>query len=208
MQEIAANGTVDLPKLFGRTAPVQVDLGCGDGSFLLQLAELYPGKNFLGIERLARRVAKTGRKANRVENLRVLRTETAYAVESLFPPKSIEAFHLLFPDPWPKRRHHRRRIVTAPFLNAIHRALEPHGLFHIATDYADYFQQIHRLASNMIALDNAHPELDGLKPSSFRRFEIIESADANFPRTTFEKRFCAAGASIYRLSLRKISPVT
>jgi tRNA (guanine-N7-)-methyltransferase len=197
---------LDPKQIFGRMAPLHVDLGCGDGSFLLQMAELHPDKNFLGIERLAQRVSKAGRKANSVENVRVLRLQTEYVVEFLLPPQSAETFYLLFPDPWPKRRHHRRRIFTTHFLHAIHEALEPGGILHVATDDLDYFQHIERVA--LAAANESARKVDCFKRSTGRGFRIAESEGWQLPETKFERKFRAAGLAIYRLSLRKISPVT
>ena len=193
---------LELPKIFGRAGPLHVDLGCGDGSFLFSLAQRHPEKNFLGVERLALRVAKACRKANKIGNMRVLRLETMYAVEFLLPPQSVETFYLLFPDPWPKRRHHRRRIVTKVFLDSIHRALEPNGILRIATDHFDYFQQIERLSRTASA-----EQLDCLKQSSCSKFKIVDCEGVDLPLTKFERRFRDAGAPIYRLALRKVSPV-
>jgi tRNA (guanine-N7-)-methyltransferase len=137
---------LDLPKIFGRAAPLHVDLGCGDGSFLCALAERMPEKNFLGIERLLGRVRSTCRKSAGIDNIRVIRVETAYAVRYLLPERSVQVFHLLFPDPWPKRRHQRRRVMTPEFLRSVHCALAPQGLLRIATDQLDYFDQMQRLA--------------------------------------------------------------
>ena len=185
---------LDLPKIFGRDAPLHVDLGCGDGTFLFALAQRHPEKNFLGIERLSGRVEKASRKAAKIDNMRVLNVETSYAVRYLLPEQSVETFYLLFPDPWPKRRHHRRRIVTPDFLNSIHASLEDNGVLRIATDQADYFDQISRSAR------------------SHSRFEIIDlsasPARTDLPLSKFEKKFQAQGAPIYRLALRKVSPVT
>jgi tRNA (guanine-N7-)-methyltransferase len=185
---------LDLPKIFGRYAPVHVDLGCGDGAFLFALAQRHPEKNFLGIERLSGRVEKASRKAAKIDNMRVLNVETSYAVRYLLPERSVETFYLLFPDPWPKRRHHRRRIVTPEFLSSIHSALEERGTLRIATDQADYFDQISGSAR------------------SHSGFEIVDlsasPARTDLPVTKFERRFQAQGAPIYRLELRKASPVT
>ena len=180
---------IDLLAIFGRAAPLHVDLGCGDGSFLCALAQRLPDRDFLGIDKLAGRVEKTTRKAASLGNVRVLNVEIAYAVRFLLPPESVETFYLFFPDPWPKRRHHRRRLVTTEFLNSIQRALAAAGSFHIATDQLDYFRQIQRVTSEHAGL------------------ESVASVEVDLPATKFEKRFRAADASIYRLSLRKISPV-
>src|SRR5213595_72810 len=133
-------------KIFERDAPLHVDLGCGDGSFICALAQRMPEKNFLGIERLLGRIRSATRKAANIGNLRLLRMESAYAVRYLLPAGSAEKFYLLFPDPWPKRRHWGRRIVTGDFLDSVHAALAGNGVLRIATDQLDYFEQIARLA--------------------------------------------------------------
>jgi len=184
---------LDLLAIFGRVAPLQVDLGCGDGSFLCELAQLHPDKDFFGIDRLVGRVAKACRKAIAVENVRILNVESSYAVGYLLPEGSVETFYLMFPDPWPKRRHHRRRIVTKDFLESTHRALEDGGSLRIATDQLDYFEKIRVLAENYSGFTIVDPNVD---------------SDRNdLPLTKFERRFSALGAPIYRLALRKISPV-
>ena len=195
---------LDLLAIFGRVAPLQVDLGCGDGSFLCELAQLHPDRDFLGIDRLVGRVAKACRKAIAVENVRILNVESSYAVGYLLPEGSVETFYLMFPDPWPKRRHHRRRIVTKDFLESTHRALENGGILQIATDQFDYFRQIERLARTSSL--QVSEKLDGLKPSSLGE-ETSSDKNDGFPLTKFERRFSALGAPIYRLALRKISPV-
>jgi tRNA (guanine-N7-)-methyltransferase len=182
---------VDLVQLFGRNAPVHVDLGCGDGSFLCEMAQQFPKSNFLGIERLTKRVKKVRRKAEKIENVRVLRADTLFAVRYLLPECSVETFYLLFPDPWPKRRHQFRRTFTRDFLDAIAAALEKHGVLLVATDHLDYFFQIERLS-------RSHLQFQGVPQSS---------NDAVLPVTKFERTFRGQGVPIYRLSLRKSSPV-
>jgi tRNA (guanine-N7-)-methyltransferase len=182
---------IDLVELFGRHAPLHVDLGCGDGSFLCELAEQFPKKNFLGIERLTKRVEKVRRKALEIKNVRVLGTDTSFAVRYLLPENSVETFYLFFPDPWPKRRHQQRRIFTCEFLDSIAAALGRNGAFRIATDQLDYFHQMERLS-------RGHSQ-----------FEIVPWSrnDPVLPRTKFESRFRQQGMPIYRLTLRKTSPV-
>ncbi len=91
---------LEVAEHFGRNAPLHIDLGCGDGSFLCEMAQQFPKRNFLGIERLTKRVEKVGRKAEKIENVRVLRADTLFAVRYLLPKNSVETFYLLFPDPW------------------------------------------------------------------------------------------------------------
>jgi len=180
---------LDLLAIFGRVAPLHVDLGCGNGSFLCELASRHPDKDFFGIDRLVGRVARACRKSAALENVRILNVESSYAVGYLLPERSVETFYLLFPDPWPKRRHQRRRIVTPEFFESIHRALADGGFFRVATDQLDYFEQICG-----IGRDDS-------------RFATVDVEDVDLPLTKFEQRFREQGAPIYRLALRKISPV-
>jgi tRNA (guanine-N7-)-methyltransferase len=191
---------LNLERVFGRLAPLHVDLGCGDGEFLCAMAERHADENFLGIERMSGRVAKACQKARTLKNVRILLLETSYAIRYLFPENSVRVFNLLFPDPWPKRRHHRRRVVTRDFLRAIENALEENGFLRIATDDLDYFLEIECLAR--VA------QLGRLEPSSSSSAEIVPFGDVDLPISKFERRFREIDAPIYRLSLRKTSPVT
>jgi tRNA (guanine-N7-)-methyltransferase len=179
---------LDLVKIFGRRAPLHVDLGCGDGLFVCEMAQRLPDKNFLGIERLSSRIRSSARKAASLDNVRLLQMESSYVVRYLLPPGSVEWFYLLFPDPWPKRRHHQRRIVTSDFLNAIYSALEENGAIYIATDDADYFSKIEKIAES-------YPDFG------------MGDADADLPLSRFGLVFRRQGAPIHSLMLRKIPPV-
>ena len=179
---------LDLEKIFGRKAPLHVDLGCGDGLFLCALAQRLPDENFLGIERLLGRIRSAARKAASLDNVRLLQMESFYAVRYLLPAESVETFYLLFPDPWPKRRHHRRRIVTLDFLNSIHAALEHNGVIYIATDHLDYFRKIKKTAESIPGF-------------------AIDDADVDLPQSKFGLAFRQKGAPIHWLALRKVSPV-
>jgi tRNA (guanine-N7-)-methyltransferase len=112
-------------------------------------------------------------------------------VRYLLPKSSVEAFYLLFPDPWPKRRHQLRRIFTSDFLDAITVALEQHGVLRVATDQLDYFHQVERIS-------RAHLE-----------FQVVPRSpdDAVLPVSKFEKKFREQSLPIHRLTLRKTSPV-
>jgi len=182
---------LDLVQLFGRNAPLHVDLGCGDGSFICEMAQQLSNSNFLGIERLTKRVETVRRKAEKIENVRVLRADTLFAVRDLLPESSVGTFYLLFPDPWPKRRHQFRRVFTRDFLDAVAVALEQEGILRVATDQLDYFHQIERLSC-------AHLQ-----------FQVVPASldESVLPLTRFEGKFRDEGAPIYRLTLRKTSPV-
>ena len=182
---------LDLSQLFPAEGPLEIDLGCGDGSFLVALAAEYPGRNFIGVERLLGRVRSACRKiaARQLPNARILRTDITRATTVLIPPASVAVGHLMFPDPWPKRRHHRRRTVTPVFLDAVHRILGEDGILRLTTDDAPYFEQMQRAAA-------AVPNF----------VDVAEDSALHVAQSTFEKRFVARGLSIYRLVLRKVSP--
>lgn len=159
-------------EIFPGDAPFEVDLGCGDGSFLLAMAEQFPERNFLGVERLLGRVRKVARDITRAKlnNAKVLRLESKYTVEWLLEKSSIDRLHLLCPDPWPKGRHHSRRLVQQEFLFALWDALKPGGEFLFKTDHEEYFQWVCR-------------EVD-----EFGKFHILPWSDGDFfyPKTDFQ----------------------
>jgi len=177
--------------IFGRGAPLEVDLGCGDGSFLVAMAELHLERDFIGLERMVGRVRSACRKiAGRgLTNARITRVDLLAGVSQLLPAASVDVFHLLFPDPWPKRRHHCRRCFTEIFLGRLLVALKSGGVLHLATDDADYFAQMQRVLATTSTLERIDelPEL---------------------PVTTFEQRFRERGLPIHRVLLRKVSEVT
>jgi len=134
----------DFPALFGSPRPVELELGSGDGSFMLQYAALHPETSFLAVERLLGRLRKVERKGGRLGlwNIRGLRMEATYLLEWMIPAGSLAAIHVYFPDPWPKKRHLRRRLVNDAFAVLAARALAPGGRMHCRTDDADYFEQM------------------------------------------------------------------
>jgi tRNA (guanine-N7-)-methyltransferase len=178
-----------LSEVFGNDRPLEIDLGSGSGKFLIEAGLRYSERNFLGIERLLGRVRKTRRKACQLSlgNVRVLRVEIDYAVKYLVPPGSVSRFHLSFPDPWPKRRHHSRRLVDEGFFEAIAAALDSTGELWIKTDHADYFRWIEKMVA--------------LVSSTFHDVPW----EYEYPNTDFDETFAAENVPIYRLRLRKIN---
>ncbi len=176
-------------EIFSNDAPLEVDLGCGDGSFLIAMAQNYKARNFLGVERLLGRVKKVARKANRggLENCKVLRLESKYTLEYLFPESSIDRLHLLCPDPWPKARHHRRRLVQQDFLECLYQVLKPGGEFCFKTDHPEYFEWV----SDEMA--------------TFKKFLPMEWNDDSFfyPKTDFQIQWEAEGKSMHQLRYMK-----
>jgi len=172
-------------------APVELDLGCGDGGFLLALARSCPEHNFLGVERLLGRVRRVCRAAERggLRNVRVLRLETGYTVAWLLPRERFRRIHLLFPDPWPKKKHWERRLVTSAFAGAARDLLRPGGEFLFKSDHEDYFTEAAAVLRETTGWE-----------------EIPWDDDACFyPETDFERRWKREGKPIRRLRLRRLS---
>jgi tRNA (guanine-N7-)-methyltransferase len=130
--------------MFPRCQPLEVELGSGDGSFAVAYAAQRPEINLLAVERLLGRLRKIDRKGRRagLANLRCLRIEASYFLEFMAPEKSIHALHVYFPDPWPKRKHRRHRLINERFTQIARRALAPGGVVFLRTDDADYFAQM------------------------------------------------------------------
>ncbi len=175
-------------EIFGRAAPVEVDLGCGDGAFLTALAEQHPERNYLGIEKLFGRIRTGCKRIERagLTNARLIRADFAQVVASLLPAESVHVFHIMFPDPWPKRRHQQRRVVTPELFGSIAKASVSEGVLHLATDEREYYEQI----------------LKVLKGTPL--FEPTSILEESLPPSTFEQRFIDAGDPIYRVRLRKL----
>jgi tRNA (guanine-N7-)-methyltransferase len=179
--------SIDLAALFPTDQPLEVELGSGDGSFLAEYARLHPERNFIGLERLLGRLRKLDRKGRRagLTNLRAVRLECSYFLEYLLPPGSAAALHIYFPDPWPKRKHHRHRLINDRFPGRARQALAPGGTVYLRTDDEDYFQQ-------MTAVFAADPTF----------VPAQTPADLTALLTDFEKDFQARGVRTLRAAYR------
>ena len=135
---------IDVVALFPRCLPLEIELGSGDGSFLAEYARQHPERNFIGVERLLGRLKKLDRKGRRngLVNLRGLRIESGYFLRYLLPPASTAALHIYFPDPWPKRKHRRNRLINEGFPALARQILVPGGVVYLRTDDRDYFEQM------------------------------------------------------------------
>lgn len=136
------NEPLDLPALFGRNAPVVLEIGFGNGEALAELAAAHPENNFLGIEvhrpgvgHLLNLLAARG-----IANVRVVVADAKEILAARIPDESLAAVHLFFPDPWPKKRHHKRRLLQPDFAQLVRRKLRTGGVIHLATDWQDYAQ--------------------------------------------------------------------
>ena len=138
---------LEIAALFPTAQPLEVELGCGDASFLAEYARRHPEKNFIGVERLMGRLEKLDKKSRRLglKNVRGLRIESAYFLEYLLPPHAATALHIYFPDPWPKKKHRRHRLINERFPALAQQVLMPGGTVYLRTDDADYFQQMNEV---------------------------------------------------------------
>jgi tRNA (guanine-N7-)-methyltransferase len=169
---------LDLEELFPRPQPLEVELGCGDASFLVEYAARHPDRNFIGVERLLGRLRKLDRKGRRagLVNVRGVQIESAYFLQYLLPPRSASALHIYFPDPWPKKKHRKNRLINESFPRRARAALAPDGAVYLRTDDRDYFAQ-------MTGVFGASEE-----------FEKVETpAELSDLTTDFEREFQARG---------------
>ena len=169
---------IGLTKLFPQLQTLEIELGCGDASFIVELARRHPEKNFIGVERLLGRISKLDRKGRRagLANLRGVRIELSYFLQFLLPRHSASALHIYFPDPWPKKKHRKHRLINEPFPALARQVLAPGGKIYLRTDDEDYFGQM----TEVFAAD--------------KHFRQIETpAELSGLPTDFEKEFLAKG---------------
>jgi tRNA (guanine-N7-)-methyltransferase len=183
----------DPTALFACGQPLQVEVGSGKGLFMETAASGCPEHNFLGTEiatkyarSCAARLAKRG-----IENAVMVHGDANYIFRDVLPDASVAAVHIYFPDPWWKKRHHKRRIMSAAFLSQVERVLEPGGRLHFWTDVEEYF----RLSLDEIA---AHTQLRGPLPVDER-----PAAHHLDYRTHFERRTRMAGEAVFRAEFEK-----
>lgn len=186
---------LDWRAVFGSDGPVEIEVGFGKGLFLVTAAHARPEVNFLGIE-IARkyqlftatRLAKRG-----LRNVRLVQADARQFLRDRVAPCSCQAIHVYFPDPWWKKRHHKRRLFTPEFIAQCERVLWSAGRLHVATDVEDYF----RVITDMVATEI---HLRPLPPTEAR----APAYDLDY-LTNFERKFRMAGKPIYRIVYEKQS---
>jgi tRNA (guanine-N7-)-methyltransferase len=179
---------LDLGSLFPHPQPLEVELGCGDSSFIIEWARQHPERNFLGVERLKGRMQKLDRKGRRLglQNVRGLRIEAGYCLEHLLPAASLNALHVYFPDPWPKRKHWPRRLVNERFAALAALVLLPGGTVYLRTDDAAYFNQMTQVFGSQA------------------RFRAVETpTELSNLLTDFEREFLALGKVTCRAAYQR-----
>ena len=186
---------IDFVRIFGRTGPVHIEIGSGKGTFLVNQAKAQPDDNFLGIE-WARKyyrysVDRVGRWG--LQNVRIIRTDAAVFIADFIADSSVDCYHIYFPDPWPKKRHHKRRFICPANLEQLLRCLKSSGQLKIATDHADYFEVIQEVINNM--------------KQRLEKTQFLPTAGADtgeWVGTNFERKYIKDQRSIYTLAVRKI----
>ena len=183
------SGLLDLDSVFGRDAPKVLEIGFGNGETLVSLAESHPEHDYLGIDvyepgigRLLAAIAEKG-----LGNVRVMRADAAEVLGQSLPAASLAGVLLLFPDPWPKKRHHKRRLVQADFVRRVAASVAPGGVFHLATDWQNYAE--HML--EVLESEDAFVNLAG-------QGQFSEAGDHR-PVTKFERRGQRLGHGVWDL---------
>lgn len=152
---ITEPGPLDLAALFGRPAPCHLEIGFGMGDALLEVASSHPENNYLGVDVYLPGIGQLllGLEERGLTNVRIDRRDAMEVLE-LLPARSLARVSLFFPDPWPKKRHQKRRLVQPPFVEKLHRVLAPGGHFHAATDWAPYALQIRTILEGAAGFNN------------------------------------------------------
>jgi len=184
---------LDLGRVFGRTAPKILEIGFGMGETTAGIAASHPENDYLGVEvhtpgvgSLLKRVAEAG-----LANVRVIRHDALDVLEHMIPVGSFDGVHVFFPDPWPKKRHHKRRLLQPPFVRLLASRMKPDAYLHVATDWQDYAQQILEVLAGEPLLANTAP---GYAPRPDYR-----------PLTKFESRGLKLGHGVWDLVFARVT---
>ena len=173
--------------LFPDDKPLEVDVGCGKGRFILERAAAHADVNYFGVDRMLRRIRKIDRKAGRrsLTNIRLLRMDAYYTVAYLMPAASVSTYYVFFPDPWPKKRHHDNRLFDPLFLDAVNNTLLPGGLLHFATDHLPYFEEVRGLLKQ----DTRFEEIPAFEPPPGEKSDFeLKFIDQPIGRCSFRKK--------------------
>jgi len=194
----ADDGLLDFPAIFGRRAPLVMEVGMGDGETLLELASRNPGTDFVGIEvhRPGLGHCLLGLEACGLANARLVAQDAVEVLQLRVPNAALDELLLYFPDPWPKKRHHKRRIVQPPFVELIAHRLKPGGVLRMATDWAPYAQHMLEVLAGCTLFTPA----TGAGPRVARPVAR--------PITKFERRGERLGHEVFDLEYRTVSTTT
>ena len=188
-----AAAPLDLEAAFGRAAPKVLEIGFGMGETTAAIAAAHPDTDYLGIEVHSPGVGSLLKQIGELNlaNLRIIQHDAVEVLEHMIRPDSLDGVHLFFPDPWPKKRHHKRRLVQPPLVALLASRLKPGGYFHAATDWEEYAQQMLEVLSAEPLLENT---ASGFAPRPATR-----------PLTKFEQRGLRLGHGVWDLLFRRRS---
>ena len=195
-----ADGAIDLRAWFGpkdsddNRKPLELEIGSGKGTFLVQQATLTPHINYIGLEYAKPfwRYAADRCRRHGLKNVKLIRAEAAVFLRNYVPDGCLRQVHIYFPDPWPKARHHKRRLVQTPFFHELHRVLQPAGHVRLATDHSDYFTWMQEHAAAARELFEPLP------------FESPQSAgEGELVGTNFERKYRREGRPFHGMILQK-----
>jgi len=185
------NDIMNFARIFGNNNPVTVEIGFGMGLATAVIAAENPGKNYVGIEvhrpGIGRLLWEIEQRS--LSNIRIIEQDAAMVFQQMIPPRSLEGIHLFFPDPWPKKRHHKRRLVKRPFTAALAAGLKPGGYLYMVTDWEDYAAWA---LAELGATDSLVNASGGFAPPQNWR-----------PRTAFEKKGLAKNHQVRELLFYK-----
>jgi tRNA (guanine-N7-)-methyltransferase len=183
---------IDWPTLFGNDNPVEMEIGTGKGTFLTEQARARPDVNFFGVEWAMWywKYASDRLRRNHCTNARMIRAEALYFLREFVNDASIHVLHAYFPDPWPKTRHHKRRLVQEPFMKQVERILVSGGRLQLVTDHADYFEQMQAVVGASV-----------LKVVEYNR--PGSAGQGEFVGTNFERKYAREGRPFYALAAVK-----
>ncbi len=176
-------------ELFGNSNPVEMEIGMGKGTFLVEQAKTRPDINFFGIEyaRWFWRFASDRMRRAGCLNARTVRAEASYFINEFVTDSSLSVVHIYFPDPWPKKRHHKRRLIQPPFMQQVIRILAPNGRVQIVTDHQDYFEQMEQVVGSCKL-----KVVDYNRPGSANEGEFVG--------TNFERKYRREGRPFYAIA--------
>ena len=176
-------------EMFANDNPVEMEIGMGKGTFITQQAKLHPEVNYFGLEyaRWFWRYASDRLRRNECNNVRTARAEAMFFVREFVGDASISVLHIYHPDPWPKKRHHKRRLMQTPFMEHVQRILIPGGILRVVTDHKEYFEQIDALIKG-----SPLEVIDYAPPSFAKEGELIG--------TNFERKYILEGRERYAIA--------
>ncbi|MBN1788521.1 MAG: tRNA (guanosine(46)-N7)-methyltransferase TrmB [Sedimentisphaerales bacterium] len=188
------NDKIDFSDIFGRNAAVHIEIGSGKGTFLVSQAQAFEEINFLGIEWASKyykySVDRIGR--HELTNVRIIRTDAISFIADFLADASVECFHIYYPDPWPKKRHHKRRFICEKNITQLIRCLQMDGLINFATDHIEYFQWAQQ------AFEGFSKELI---PAEF--VIPVGAVDGELVGTNYERKYVKEDREVHTLAFRK-----